>query len=89
MEALYLLIPMSIAVVFLAIWIFFRASDSGQFDDLVGPGMRVLQDDDRAIDERAMDNSATAAGANDNRASDGNRGEAARRASGDDQTALH
>ncbi|HVL76277.1 MAG TPA: cbb3-type cytochrome oxidase assembly protein CcoS [Noviherbaspirillum sp.] len=47
MEALYLLVPLSVAVVFLAIWIFFRASDSGQFDDLVGPGMRILQDDDR------------------------------------------
>lgn len=48
MEALYLLIPLSIIIVFIAIWVFFRASDSGQFDDLVGPGMRVLQDDDRA-----------------------------------------
>ena len=47
MEALYLLIPLSIAVVFVAIWIFFRASDDGQFDDLVGPAMRILQDDDR------------------------------------------
>jgi len=47
MEALYLLIPLSILVVFLAIWVFFKASDSGQFDDLVGPGLRLLQDDDR------------------------------------------
>ena len=47
MEVLYLLVPMSVALVFLAIWIFFRASDSGQFDDLVGPGMRILQDVDR------------------------------------------
>lgn len=49
MEALYLLVPMSIVVVFLAIWIFFRASDSGQFDDLVGPGMRILQDEDHVL----------------------------------------
>ena len=47
MEALYLLIPLSIVIVFIAIWLFFRASDSGQFDDLVGPAMRILQDDDR------------------------------------------
>lgn len=47
MEALYLLIPLSIVIVFIAIWVFFRASDTGQFDDLVGPGMRILQDDDR------------------------------------------
>lgn len=36
MEALYLLIPLSTLLVFLAIWVFFRASDSGQFDDLEG-----------------------------------------------------
>ena len=52
MEALYLLIPLSIAVVFFAIWVFFRAADSGQFDDLAGPAMRILQDDDRAYDQR-------------------------------------
>ncbi len=45
MEALYLLIPLSILIVFFAIWVFFKASDSGQFDDLVGPGMRILQDE--------------------------------------------
>lgn len=49
MEALYLLIPLSVLVVFVALWIFFKASDSGQFDDLVGPGMRILQDDDRSV----------------------------------------
>ncbi|MCW5298784.1 cbb3-type cytochrome oxidase assembly protein CcoS [Herbaspirillum lusitanum] len=48
MEALYLLVPLSIAVVFAAIWLFFRMSDDGQFDDLVSPGWRILQDDDRA-----------------------------------------
>lgn len=51
MEALYLLIPMSVVIVFIAIWIFFRASDSGQFDDMVGPAMRVVQDDDRPVAE--------------------------------------
>ncbi|MDO8300388.1 cbb3-type cytochrome oxidase assembly protein CcoS [Lacisediminimonas sp.] len=53
MEALYLLIPMSIVVVFIALWIFFRASDGGQFDDLVGPGQRILQDDDRPAQKDA------------------------------------
>lgn len=47
MEALLLLIPLSVLLVFVALWIFFRASDDGQFDDLVGPGLRVLHDDDR------------------------------------------
>jgi cbb3-type cytochrome oxidase maturation protein len=48
MEALYLLVPLSIAIVFAAIWLFFRMSDGGQFDDLVSPGWRILQDDDKA-----------------------------------------
>jgi cytochrome c oxidase cbb3-type subunit 1 len=49
MEALYLLVPLSVLLVFGAIWLFFNASDDGQFDDLVGPALRVLQDDDRKL----------------------------------------
>jgi cbb3-type cytochrome oxidase maturation protein len=52
MQSLYLLVPLSILVVFIAIWIFFRASDSGQFDDMVGPALRILQDDDRSQDSK-------------------------------------
>lgn len=51
MESLYLLIPLSVAIVFFALWVFFKAMDSGQFDDLEGPGMRILQDDDRVRDD--------------------------------------
>jgi len=47
MEALYLLVPLSVLLVGLALWVFFGATDSGQFDDLEGPAYRVLQDDDR------------------------------------------
>ena len=47
MDALYLLVPVSVAIVFAAIWVFFRMSDGGQFDDMEGPGLRVLNDDDR------------------------------------------
>ena len=47
MEALYLLIPISVLLVFGALWLFFHASDDGQFDDLAGPALRILQDDDR------------------------------------------
>ena len=50
LEALFLLIPLSVILVFIAIWVFFGASDSGQFDDLVGPGLRILQDNDRTED---------------------------------------
>ena len=46
MEALYLLVPLSLIIVAFACWIFFGAADSGQFDDLEGPGIRVLHDDD-------------------------------------------
>ena len=46
MEALFLLIPLSLCLVALAIWVFFGASDSGQFDDLEGPAHSVLHDDD-------------------------------------------
>jgi cbb3-type cytochrome oxidase maturation protein len=47
MEALYILIPLSVLIVFIAIWAFFNMSDSGQFDDMIGPALRILQDDDR------------------------------------------
>ena len=59
MEALYLLIPLSLGIVFIAIWVFFRASDTGQFDDLVGPGMRILQDDDRPQTAESSDNTSS------------------------------
>lgn len=51
MESLYLLVPLSIVMIFAAIWVFFRMADSGQFDDVVGPALRVVQDDDRGLDE--------------------------------------
>jgi cbb3-type cytochrome oxidase maturation protein len=47
MEALFLLVPLSLLIVALALWVFFGAADSGQFDDLDGPAVRILQDDDR------------------------------------------
>ncbi len=47
METLYLLIPISLVIVGLAVWIFFRMSDSGQFDDMEGPAHSILMDDDR------------------------------------------
>jgi cbb3-type cytochrome oxidase maturation protein len=47
LEALYLLVPLSVILVFVAVWVFFGAADGGQFDDLDGPALRVLNDDDR------------------------------------------
>jgi len=46
-EALYLLIPLSVLAVGAALWLFLRMSDSGQFDDLDSPAHRILLDDDR------------------------------------------
>lgn len=50
MESLYLLVPLSVVIVFISIWLFLSMSDGGQFDDMVGPAMRVVQDDDRTDD---------------------------------------
>jgi cbb3-type cytochrome oxidase maturation protein len=47
MESLYLLVPLSVCLVAIAIWVFFGAAESGQFDDLEGPALRILRDDDR------------------------------------------
>jgi cbb3-type cytochrome oxidase maturation protein len=43
---LYLMIPMGILIVVGAVWAFFWAVNSGQFDDLDSPAWRILLDDD-------------------------------------------
>ena len=47
MEILYLLVPLSVLLVFLVGAVFWFALRSGQFDDLEGSGLRVVADDDR------------------------------------------
>lgn len=46
MESLYLLVPLSVLIVFAAIAVFWWMSGNGQFDDLEGPAERILFDDD-------------------------------------------
>ncbi len=46
MEILYLLIPMSVVLVFAIAVIFWWSVRSGQFEDLEGPAYRILMDDD-------------------------------------------
>jgi cbb3-type cytochrome oxidase maturation protein len=46
MSALYLLIPVAVALVALAIRVFFWAVDSGQYDDLDSPAHSILFDDE-------------------------------------------
>lgn len=48
MESIYLLIPISVLLVFGIAIAFWWSVRSGQFDDLEGPGFRVLMDDDEA-----------------------------------------
>ena len=52
MEILYLLIPVSVALVFLIAAVFWWSVKSGQFDDLEGPGFKVLMDDELPQDPR-------------------------------------
>lgn len=47
MESLYLLVPLSVALVLLTGWVFWRALGSGQFDDLERPAHDIVADDDR------------------------------------------
>ncbi len=49
MESLYLLIPLSVIGVGVAIWFFLKMNSSGQFDDDEGPAFSVLLDNDRAV----------------------------------------
>jgi cbb3-type cytochrome oxidase maturation protein len=46
MESLTLLIPLSVAVVFVIGLVFWRALEGGQFDDLERAGTDVLSDDE-------------------------------------------
>ena len=46
MDILYLLIPMSLILVFIIGWAFWWAVKTGQFDDMEGPAYRILMDDD-------------------------------------------
>ena len=46
MEILYLLVPLSVTLVFVIAAVFWYALKSGQFDDLEGPAHRILMDDD-------------------------------------------
>ena len=45
MNALIILIPVSVLLIGVAIWAFFWAVDSGQFDDLDSPALEILRDE--------------------------------------------
>ena len=54
MEALYLLVPLSVVLVFAIAIAFWWSLRNGQYDDLEGPCYRVLMDDDKAVDKAAL-----------------------------------
>lgn len=47
MSILYILIPLALLLLGAAVWAFFWAVGSGQFDDMDTPAMRVVLDDDK------------------------------------------
>jgi cbb3-type cytochrome oxidase maturation protein len=50
MSMLFALIPLAVLLLVAAIWAFFWAVRSGQFDDLDTPAVRILLDDDERDD---------------------------------------
>jgi cbb3-type cytochrome oxidase maturation protein len=46
MSILYVLIPLALLLLGVAVWAFFWAVGAGQFDDLDTPAMRIVMDDD-------------------------------------------
>jgi cbb3-type cytochrome oxidase maturation protein len=55
MDILYLLIPLSVALVLLIAGVLWYAVRSGQFDDLEGPGFKVLLDNDTPEERKEID----------------------------------
>ncbi len=47
MDILYLLIPLSLVLVFVIAALFWWSLKSGQYEDLDGSGYRILMDDDK------------------------------------------
>ncbi|HEX9811300.1 MAG TPA: cbb3-type cytochrome oxidase assembly protein CcoS [Burkholderiales bacterium] len=46
MEIVYLLVVLAVILAGVIVWAFFWSVRSGQFDDLEGPGHRILMDRD-------------------------------------------
>jgi cbb3-type cytochrome oxidase maturation protein len=51
-EILFLLIPLSVALILAIGAVFWWALNSGQFEDLEGPAHRILMDDDGGRDRK-------------------------------------
>ena len=55
MSILYLIIPLSVLLVLVIVWIFLWAVRSGQFDDMEGPAHRILMDDEVVQNKESTD----------------------------------
>ncbi len=60
MDILFVLIPLSVALVFVIGVLFWFALRGGQFDDLESPGLNVVLDDDRPSQEKPKDTGESA-----------------------------
>lgn len=56
MDIIYILVPLSLVLLSIAIAIFFWAVKSGQFDDMDSPAHRILFDDDDDLPLRSDTN---------------------------------
>ena len=56
MESVFLLIPVSVVLVFVIAAIFWWSVKSGQFDDLEGPGFKILMDEDKNAENKNSNN---------------------------------
>jgi cbb3-type cytochrome oxidase maturation protein len=54
-SSLYILVPVSVALVLVTGWVFWRALRGGQFDDLERPGYSILDDDDEEMEREGQD----------------------------------
>lgn len=55
MTIIFVLIPLGLLLLGAAVFAFFWAARSGQFDDLESPAWRILMDDDRKPPEGGAD----------------------------------
>ena len=62
MNILYLLIPLGLVLLGIAVWAFMWAVRSGQFDDLEGPAHRILMDDDEQRYQKSQEEPGKPAG---------------------------
>lgn len=60
MPALYIMIPAALLLVAVAIYVFFWAVDSGQYDDLESPAHSILFDDQDPGHQAALQESSAA-----------------------------